>query len=261
MKIACLQMDMQLGKPEENYRHATQMIADAMSDCPDVIVLPETWNTGFFPKSNLQAYCDADGRQTQELMRGLAQQHRVNIVAGSVSCLRGGNVYNTSYVFNRTGDCIATYDKTHLFSPMGENLAYKPGNSLCTFEMDGIACGLLICYDIRFPELVRTLALQGIQILFVVSQWPQERMQHLHSLLTARAIENQMIVVCCNSCGKTEDTVFGGGSMVLDAMGACIELAGDREIILQAEIEPTIIQTIRTSINVFRDRRPELYRL
>ena len=83
---------------------------------------------------------------------------------------------------------------------------FTPGDHLCRFRLDGHDCGLVICYDIRFPELTRTLAVQGMDMLFVVSQWPRARISHLRALTVARAIENQMFVVCCNSCGDAGDT-------------------------------------------------------
>ena len=259
MKISCLQMDMLLGRVEENFTHAEKLIKQAMAENPDVIVLPEAWNTGFFPKQKLSDLCDRDGQQVMERIGALAKQFSVNIVAGSVSNVRQGKVYNTCLVFDREGACIASYDKTHLFSPMGEDAVFTPGDHLCRFTLDGVCCGVIICYDIRFPELTRSLAVQGLDVLFVVSQWPMERISHLQSLTVARAIENQMFVVCCNSCGKADDTQHGGNSMMIDPWGQTIVQAGKTEKVLTAELDLHILKNIRKSIHVFRDRRPELY--
>ena len=261
MKVSCLQMNMCLGFPDENFAHANDLIHAAMVAKPDVLVLPETWNTGFFPKEELLQLSDRDGEMVKARIGALAEQHHVNIVAGSVSNVRNGKVFNTAMVFDRSGACVASYDKTHLFSPMGENDYYTPGDHLCTFSLDGIRCGLVICYDIRFPELVRSLALQGIDVLFVVSQWPKERISHLRSLTTARAIENQMFVVCCNSCGTYGQTVYGGSSAIIDPWGETIALAGQTQQLLTADCDLQILENIRSTIPVFRDRRPELYNI
>lgn len=261
MKVACLQMDMLLGSPQENFSHAAELVAKAMADRPDVLVLPETWNTGFFPKEDLPSLCDRDGEQTRQVFGELAQRYQVNIVAGSVANVRGGKVYNTAMVFDRTGACIASYDKTHLFTPMGEDDYFTPGNRLCTFTLDGVKCGLIICYDVRFPELTRSLTVPGLDMLFVVSQWPKVRTFHLRSLTTARAIENQMFVVCCNSCGTAGQTVYGGNSAVIDPWGETVALAGEKEEILTAHCDMGILTEIRGSIPVFRDRRPKLYNI
>ena len=260
MKISCLQMDMALGRVEENFAHAEAMIRQAMGEKPDVIVLPETWDTGFFPE-NVADLADRDGQRTKQVIGALAREFSVNILAGSVSNIREGKLYNTAMVFDRTGECIASYDKTHLFTPMGEQMVYTPGDHLCRFKLDGAACGVIICYDIRFPELTRSLALEGLDVLFVVSQWPKERISHLRSLTVARAVENQMFVVCCNSCGTADETVYGGNSAVIDPWGQTIVSGGEKENILTADADLCILSSIRDSIHVFRDRRPELYRL
>ena len=260
MRIACLQMEMAFGGPEENFAHAAQMVEKAMEAAPDVLVLPETWNTGFFPREGLQEMCDRDGARVKVIFGELAKAYHVNLVAGSVSNVRDGKVYNTAMVFDREGKCIASYDKTHLFTPAGEDKYYTPGDRLCRFTLDGVQCGIVICYDVRFPELVRSLAVPGLDMLFVVSQWPDTRISHLRSLTTARAIENQMFVCCCNSCGQAGSTRYGGNSAVIDPWGQTLALAGADEQILTASCDLNIIHNIRGSIPVFRDRRPDLYR-
>lgn len=259
MKITCLQMDMKFGLPAQNFSHAEHLIDRAMQKNPDVLVLPETWNTGFFPKEHLAQYSCQDGDMVKRCIGSLAEKYHVHIVAGSVSNVRGGNIYNTAMVFDRSGQCIAEYDKTHLFTPMGEHNFYTGGDHLCRFLLDGIPCAVIICYDVRFPELVRTLCLSGIDLLFVVSQWPRERIPHLQTLTAARAIENQIFVACCNSCGTAEQTVFGGHSSILDPFGNILVQAGSSEELVSADCDSQILSEIRSSIPVFRDRHPELY--
>ena len=259
MKIAAVQMDMKLDLPQENFVRAETLICRAAAGSPDVILLPETWNTGFCPRAGLSPFCDSDGAETKRRIGALAQKFGVNIVAGSVSVLRDGHIYNTAHVFDRTGTCIAQYDKTHLFSYQDEDKFYTPGNSLCTFSLDGVLCGLATCYDIRFPELARTLALRGVEVLFVPAQWPAVRRQHWEALLAARAIENQLFVAACNSCAS--DTQCGGSSRILDPLGAVLAAADSSETILSAVIDSGMVAETRTKITVYRDRRPELYQI
>ena len=261
MKVTCLQMNMKLGCPEENFAHAEQLICNAMKDNADVLVLPETWNTGFFPKENLSDLCCQDGDTVKLRIGELAKKYKVNIVAGSVSNVRNGKVYNTAFVFDRDGICIAEYDKTHLFTPMGEDDYYTGGNHLCGFTLDGAKCGIITCYDVRFPELTRSLALRGLDMLFVVSQWPKERIFHLRTLTAARAIENQMFVVCCNSCGTADKTVYGGNSAIIDPWGQTVVAAGEYEEILTGDCDLNTLTYIRNTIPVFRDRKPNLYNI
>lgn len=261
MKVTCLQMDMAFCCPDENFAHAARLIEKAMEEKPDVLVFPETWNTGFYPRENLEELCDRDGQRVKTEIGGLAAKYNVNIVAGSVSNIRGGKVYNTAMVFDRQGSCIASYDKIHRFTPMGEDKAYASGDHLCRFTLDGVSCGLIICYDVRFPELIRSLTVKGLDVLFMVSQWPKVRLHHLRTLTVARAIENQMFLVCCNSCGRADDTVYCGHSAIIDPWGETLALAGEQEELLCATCQMEILENIRSTIPVFRDRRPDLYEL
>lgn len=259
MRVTCVQMDMRLGDAEGNFAHAEAMVrAAAAAERPDVVLLPETWNTGFFPQ-DLAACADRDGQRTKVLFGPLARELGVSIVCGSVATQKADGFYNTAYVFDRQGALAAEYDKTHLFSPSEEDRFFRPGKGLCRFTLEGISCGLIICYDIRFPELIRSLTVQGVDLLFVVSQWPAKRAMHLSTLARARAIENQMFLALCNSAAA--DTACGGGSAVFDPWGEILAQAGTAEEILSADLDFSVISGIRESINVFRDRRPELYRL
>ena len=174
---------------------------------------------------------------------------------------KAGGIYNTACVFDRSGKQIGEYDKTHLFTPMEEDRYFQKGDHLTFFELDGVRCGIIICYDIRFPELVRSYAVKGLDMLFVVSQWPAVRIPHLLALSKARAIENQMFVVCCNSCGTAGHTVYGGNSSIHDPWGETLAQAGSQEEILTADCDLSVVRGIRDSINVFRDRRPEVYEI
>lgn len=146
MRVSAIQMDMKFADPAYNFKHAEELIREAAASKPDVIVLPETWNTGFFPKENLKELSDKDGAAVKDMCSALARELNVNIVAGSVSNVKNDKVYNTAYVFDRQGACIAEYDKTHLFTPMGEHDYYEAGTHVTTFELDGKKCGIMTGY-------------------------------------------------------------------------------------------------------------------
>ena len=257
MRVSCVQLDMKLGDVKANFAHAEAMIREAVNrDHPDTVVLPETWNTGFFPQE-LAPCADDDGKATKALCSALAKELHINIVAGSVANRRADGYYNTAYVFDRSGNLVAEYDKTHLFTPSGEHNFFRMGSRTCRFTLEGIPCGLIICYDIRFPELIRSLTVQGVDLLFVVSQWPAKRAMHLDTLARARAIENQTFLALCNSAAA--DTACAGHSAIIDPWDEYLAQAGETEEIISAQLDFSIIQGIRESINVFRDRRPDLY--
>ena len=260
MIVACAQMDVALARPEENFAHAKELIRAAAPGA-DTVMLPETWNVGFFPRENLSEMADRDTERVRSELGALAAELKINLVAGSVANLRDGKVYNTACVFDRTGACIAQYDKTHLFTPMGEHEYFTPGDHLCTFTLDGVKCGLIICYDLRIPELTRSLALQDIELLFVPAEWPGIRRAHWQTLNRARAIENQIFLACCNGCGTAGETVYGGSSAIYDPWGTILAEAGEHEEIITADCDFAVKEQIRNSIHVFRDRRPEIYQL
>ena len=253
-------MDVRLGDSAYNFTHAEELVRKAAAQDADVIVLPETWNLGFFPIENLAELADPDGENVKKTFGALAAELHVNIVCGSAVTARGDWVFNTAYVFDRAGNCIASYDKSHLFTPMGEHVFFTPGDALCTFTLDGVECGLIICYDLRFPELTRSLVLQGADLLFIPAEWPAVRMLHWQTLNRARAIENQIFLACCNGCGTAGETLYGGHSAVYDPWGEVKAEAGAEEEIILADCDFSIKEQIRNSINVFHDRRPELYK-
>ena len=257
MKVSVVQMNMRSLAGKENFDRAEALIRRAAREtAPDVILLPETWNTGFMPAGDLAAASDENAKAVRARFSPLARELNVNIVAGSVSNKRGGHIYNTACVFDRTGACLAEYDKTHPFTPMGEHEVYTPGNHLVTFTLDGVRCGLLICYELRFPELWRTLALRGAQVMFLPAQWTAARQYHWETLTAARAIENQLFVVSCNACGERDGTLYGGFSRIIDPLGAVLAQGGGEEEIVTADLDLSSIAPLRKAVPVFHDRRP-----
>lgn len=260
-RISLIQMDVTFAKPEENYSRVLELMTKALGDNPDILVLPETLNVGFFPKEGLSELADVEGKKTKEVFGKFARDNKVNIVAGSVANKKGNQIYNTLYVFNREGSVVGEYDKIHGFTPSDEHNYFTGGDKVINFELDGIKCSCVVCYDVRFPELIRTATLKGVDLMFIPAQWPLVRKLHWITLVTARAIENQMFVCAVNACGYADTTKYGGNSVLLDPWGEEICHLGTEEEIQTGEIDMGIIQGIRESINVFRDRKPEYYKI
>lgn len=261
LRVSIVQMDVKFKDLDGNFKKAEELIRKASEASPDVICLPEAWSSGFFPKEDLKDYSDNNGERTKSFLGSLAKELNVNIVGGSVANIKGDKIYNTSFTFNRNGECIGEYDKIHLFSYMNEHHYFAPGENLVTFELDGVKCGIIICYDIRFLELIRTLALKEIDILFVPAQWPVPRLNHWETLNLARAIENQIYVVSNNSCGTAGETVYAGHSAVIDPWGEVLAKGSYNEEIITQDIDLEVVEKIRNTINVYRDRRPNLYKI
>ncbi len=261
MKISVIQMDIHLGDPDTNYLSAGRLITQAAESDPDVIILPEMWNTGY-SLENIRDVADLGGVRTEREIGSLAQKYGINIVAGSVSNISGDKIHNTLLVFDRNGQRVAEYNKIHLFRLMDEHKYLDGGNSLSVFKLDGHLCGGIICYDLRFPELIRSLALKGIEILFVPAQWPYPRLEHWRVLSTARAIENQIFVTACNRVGSVGNNRFFGYSRIVDPWGNIAgELIHEKEDILSVEVDLSEVAKVREAIPVFGDRKPEFYSL
>ncbi|WP_137625483.1 carbon-nitrogen family hydrolase [Lactiplantibacillus pingfangensis] len=258
MQVALAQLDIQFGNPDENYRQIETAITRAAEQAVDVIVLPEMWNTGY-ALTRLAALADLNGARTQKLLARLAQQFHVNIVGGSVAVERDGAYYNEMLVLNRHGQLLSRYDKVHRFGLMAEDRYITAGQTENVFSLDAVPAMGVICYDIRFPEWLRTQAAQGPQVIFVSAEWPTVRLPQWRLLLQARAIENQAFVVAVNRVGSDPDNEFGGQSLVIDPLGQVLASADDHPQIMTAKLNLAQVQQVRGSMPVFADRRPELY--
>lgn len=259
MKISVLQMPVAIGDREKNTATLRRMLKTAMKDAPDVVVLPELWDVGFFPRP-LEEYLDDGGNAAQALLSSLAKEYGVNIVGGSVAVRAEGAAENRCYVFDRNGGLVTSYDKTHLFSPAKEDRFFRKGDHAAVFPLDGVTCGAMICYDLRFPELCRRLSLKDVAVVFLPAAWPTARIEHWRVLSRARAIENQIFFVAVNGSGAFANGMpLGGRSAIIDPWGERLAEADDGEAILTAELDFSVRDEIKRTIDEFHDRRPELY--
>ena len=258
MKIACVQMNIHYGEPKKIFHAVETYIEEAASQHADIIVFPEMWNTGY-ALTKLEQLSDENGKQTKELLSSLSKKYGVNIVGGSVATKKEGKFYNTMYVADRTGNIIAEYDKAHLFKLMDEHQFMEAGKDKNIFQLDGTTCGGVICYDLRFPEWIRTHVLNGAKIMFIPAEWPSKRIDHWQTLLQARAIENQCFVVAINRVGSDLNNEFNGHSMVIAPWGELLVSDETKEGIYYAEIDLQQVDSVRQTIPVFKDRRTDLY--
>ncbi|MFO8068976.1 MAG: carbon-nitrogen family hydrolase [Alkalibacterium sp.] len=259
MLVCALQVDLIYKNEKKNQNKITELIKTAVErNKPDVFVLPEMWNVSFFP-DNLEEYADKDGKETKDFLGNLAKMYHVNIVGGSVATSSKGEYYNTSYTFNREGELVHTYNKVHLFSPSNEHQIFTAGNQLGIFELDGVKVGVATCYDLRFVEWIRRMALEDIQVLFVPAAWPHPRVHVWETLLRARAIENQFFVVGVNSIGETDKLKFCGHSTIFNPLGEYLASAREEEMLLWSDLNLDSIKKVRQDIAIYADRRPDLY--
>ncbi|MFC4660707.1 carbon-nitrogen family hydrolase [Oceanobacillus aidingensis] len=262
MKIAVLQFEVEFGDVEANIEHVEKVFLNTNLDNIDTVVLPEMWTTGY-DLENIQKLAMDNLEPIKGVIQRLAKKYSVNIIAGSVANTKGEGVLNTSFVVNRDGEFIHEYSKIHLV-PMLNEPKYLVGgkNKAEVFELDGEKMGVVICYDLRFPELFRDLALDGAKIIFVVAEWPIERTAHWLTLLQARAIENQCYIVASNIIGKQPTgTEFAGKSIIINPFGEIMNQAtSNEEEVLLEQLDMEYINRIRKKIPIFKSRRTNYYK-
>lgn len=261
MKYSIFQMDILAGKPDENRLKVRYWLEAEMRDNkPDIVVLPEMWTTAYTLKA-LDKVADTYGAKTKSFLKELAINFNVNIIGGSVANQKDGKFYNSSFVFSRSGELVYEYDKIHLVPMLGEP-DYLTGGETApeVFELDGTKMGLIICYDLRFPEISRSLALAGAQVLHVVAEWPAARARHWKVLQIARAIENQMYVVSANRVGEYDGVAFAGASMVADPWGDVLfEASEEDEETISISLDLEKVKKVRQDVPIFASRVPHLY--
>ncbi|WP_405381774.1 carbon-nitrogen family hydrolase [Phascolarctobacterium sp.] len=256
MKIALLQLAVLEKNKEGNVAHGLQLAAAAAKE-HDLVVLPEVWTTGY-SLGHLEQ--DAEGENSPviaELQR-IAQAEGCAILAGSVPMRHDGKIYNTSVAIDKDGTIVNMYDKVHLFGLFNEEKFFAPGNNFNAFTLDGVCCGSTICYDLRFPELYRHLALQGAQVIFCPAEWPEARGDIWRLLAQARAAENHIFLVAVNCAGTFKGAPFYGHSMVVAPSGKILAEAGMAEEVISCDINLADIAKVRSRINALADVRKEL---
>ena len=160
LNLALIQMDITIGEPDSNFAHLEKLLLEAVQAAqkPDVLIFPEMWNTGY-ALTEIHHLADVNGERTKAFLSSFARTHRVNIIGGSIADKREDRVLNTIYAWDREGREIAEYSKIHLFRLMDEEKFLHSGEQLGLFELEGVPAGAMICYDIRFPELVTQIGI------------------------------------------------------------------------------------------------------
>jgi predicted amidohydrolase len=257
LTISLNQMNIQLGKPQENLELARHAAAEAARRNSGLLLLPELWTSGY-DLSNAGDLAQ-ENRSSLPQLASLAVQHNLAI-GGSLLLARERRIYNTFTFITPAEPEPVTYEKIHLFRLMDEEKWLAPGERLQQVRLAGRPAGLAICYDLRFPELFRKYAVAGAEILLICAEWPAARINHWQTLLRARAIENQCYVVAVNSVGVTGSETFGGRSAVISPWGEVLtEGPGGEPNLLTATIDLDLVRQVRERIPIFQDRRPEIY--
>lgn len=258
MRVSLGQFDVALGQPQANLETVTAMTIDAARRGSNLVVFPELWSTGYdLERAAIHATPTHEGLFAQTAL--LAKTHGIAIIGSCLSLLGDDRFGNTAVFFDQDGKAMGHYSKVHLFRLMEEEKFLTAGDHLTQIETEWGRIGLAICYDLRFPEMFRAYALDGVRIVLLPSEWPHPRLAHWQTLLRARAIENQMYVVACNRVGSSKNTEFFGHSCIIDPWGETVIEGGEDEELLTADIDLGVVDSVRAKIPIFVDRRAELY--
>src|SRR5919201_6189765 len=269
IRVACVQLTSRADKAA-NLEKTERLVARAAATGADVVVLPEKWNA-IGGVDVLHAAAETlEGGESVEAMSTWARTHGITLVGGSITESREGRekLSNTSCVFDPDGELVAVYRKIHLFDVEVGGHVYReseteePGTEPVVALGEDWSIGLSVCYDVRFPELYRILALEGAELATVPAHFttPTGR-DHWHVLLRARAIENQFYVAAAGQVGETlPGKPAYGRSLIVDPWGIVLAQAADEETVTVAEIDKTRLRDIRAKLPSLANRQADAYR-
>jgi predicted amidohydrolase len=269
LRAACVQLNASESKAE-NIERAGRLVARAAATGADLVVLPEKWN-GIGPPDFMRANAESlEGGATIDAMSGWARDHKITLVGGSIAERREGRekLSNTCVVFDSEGEIAAVYRKIHMFDvEVGgqvyrESEAEEPGESAISCDVEGWKVGLTVCYDLRFPELYRILAVEGAEVITVPSAFTLfTGKDHWELLLRARAVENQCYVVAADQWGTHGDGKASyGRSMIVDPWGVVLAQAADEDGVIAAELDRARVEQVRRALPSLANRQPAAYR-
>ncbi len=265
MKIAAAQLDCRVGDVAANVDAIVARVTAAADAGCDLVVLPEMADTGYDMDAirRCAAVWDGpdDGRSPCAVLCRAARERGVAVICG-LSEREGDSVYNAVAAIDSSGRLVGRYRKAHLFSyaPVCEDKHLSRGDEATVINLCGFRVGIMVCYDLRFPEWARLYALRGAEVLVVPAAWPFPRIEHWKLLTSCRAVENQVFVAAANRVGSDGCGVFCGSSRVLDPFGTILASAPETdECMIIARLGRERLDKVRSSMRVFADRRPDLY--
>jgi deaminated glutathione amidase len=269
VRMAVIQLNSRTN-PSENLVAVEQLLDRAADMGAQFVGLPELW-TYLGPYTGYEAAAQTIPGPAIELLQAKARKHNMIVHGGSIverHPTLPGKFYNTSVLINRSGEIVAQYRKIHLFDVQLahgeqhlESERIVPGDRVVTAEVDGITFGLTVCYDLRFPELYRSLVLRGAQVLLVPAGFTLHTgRDHWEVLLRARAIENLCYVVAPGQVGTYPPNKHCfGRSMIVDPWGLVIAQAQDMPTVILSEVDLAQIEQARAQIPCLEHRRPQVY--
>jgi nitrilase len=260
MKLALWQTQGFPADPAANLAALEQTARAASAAGAALLLCPECWLCGYNIGDAVAALAEAADGESARQVASIAREHRIAIAYGYAERdPAGAGIFNSVQVIGPEGRALAHYRKTHLFGA-AERAAYTPGSCFAApFEFGGFRIGLLICYDVEFPEAVRCLVLAGAEVVLIPTALTDEYGTVPSLLVPGRAVENQVYVAYCNHAGIENGMRFLGRSCLLAPDGQPVVAAGHGDALIIGEISPSEQFEIAKIYPYRADRRPELY--
>ena len=259
MKISVVQMECVLGDVDVNMEKISYYSSKAKKEGFDLVVFPEMVDTGYNMDVIRDKASSWDKNNTENpfnLIQKAGKDNKIHIIC-NVSEREDDKIYNTTLCVDPAGEVIGKYRKNHLadYPPLNEGSCITPGQNIKIIEINNIKFGLLICYDLRFPEISRALVLNGADALILCSAWPFPRLIHWNTLIRARAIENQVYFIAVNRVGNDGSVTFCGSSRIIDPYGVIVSSASENsEAFISGDINIKLIKKVRGQMPVFQHR-------
>src|SRR6056297_1764446 len=269
MKIAQIQMKVTADK-EHNIKEVEKYLKKIKENNPDIVVLPEMFNCPY-DKEVFEEYSEKEGGKTWQRLSEFAKKYNIYLFAGSIpEKNEEGKVYNTSFVFDRKGNQIGKHRKVHLFDidvkggqTFIESETLTPGKNLTVVDTEFGKIGLMICYDIRFPEWARLMSLEGAQVVVVPGAFNMTTgPAHWELLFRTRAVDNQVYMIGTAPAQDKEGPYISyGNSILVSPWGKTVDRMSYEEGYMINDIDLKQVEEIRKQIPALAHRRTDLYEI
>lgn len=265
-KLGICQMTVSDDK-EKSLKKAEEMIREAASNNSQIVVLPEMFNCPYENKS-FPIFAEKCPGETTQMIANLAKELGIYIVAGSIAELDNDKIYNTSFTFNKKGETIGKHRKMHLFDidieggiRFKESDTLGPGEEVTVVDTEFGKIGIAICYDMRFPELMRQMVLKGAKIIIVPAAFNMTTGPvHWDLTIRARALDNQVYFIAASPARDLSASYHAyGHSAVANPWGEIISQADEKEAIIYGEVDMAYVEKIRNELPLLKHRRVDLY--
>lgn len=257
MRIAIYQCEGIPAAKEENLAILREAAISAAKQGARLIMFPELFLTGYNIGDRVFDLAESINGPSAQKAAGIAREAGIAVLYGYPEEFKK-DIYNSAILIDRRGNKLANFRKTHLYGEH-ENRVFQPGDALILADLEGLKVGLLICYDIEFPEAARLMALAGAELIAVPTALMEPYCRTARLLVPARALENQLFVAYVNRCGTESDLTYCGLSCVVGPDGEDLVRAGRTEGLFIADIDISAIAASKGVNPYLADRRPELY--